>query len=170
MHRSSLGQTSTSAPGASPAPNSILYYLGLTAPETTSEGTYAGGNFDVDMFCNSEIGQALDPSYCAIPSAQQIQANQTAELATTAAPASVEQQAVNSGTAAVTAACTADPSDCAAQAAASLYPNAAAFFGPSLVASFMGVQPNGTVNMFAGFGLYGALILGGLLIAVVVKK
>lgn len=140
--------------GQTPAPTSFAYSLGISPPETSSEGTYAGGNLFFDIFCNSEIGTALDPSYCAIPSEQDIANEQAAELATTSAPASVQAAALAAGSAAVTSACTSDPADCSAQEAAALYPNASALLGPGTVASALGIQPDGSMSLFSGFAVY----------------
>jgi hypothetical protein len=142
-----LGQTSTSSP-------SFAYELGITAPSTSSEGTYAGGNLFLDAYCDSEIGQWLDPSYCAVPSTQAIAAEQAAELATTSAPASAQAAALSAGAASVASACTSDPADCAAQEAAAMYPSASAIFSPSLVAEALGIQADGTISLFSGFGIY----------------
>lgn len=149
-----LGQTS-----------GVAYALGLTAPEYDASGRYLGGNAAMDFYCNGILGQTLSPQTCAIPSLGQIQSTQTAELATTSAPPSVQQTAITAGNQAVASACTDDPSGCSAQAAASLYPELSAAIGPSLVASLFGVNPDGTQNIFGGWAIWAAAGLGLLLLS-----
>jgi hypothetical protein len=141
----------------------VAYALGLTAPEYDTNGRYLGGNAAMDFYCNGILGQTFSPQTCAIPSLAQIQSTQTAELATTSAPPNVQQEAITAGNLAVTAACSDDPSGCAAQAAASLYPQLSAAIGPALVASLFGINPDGSQNIFGGWGIW-ALAGVGLLV------
>ena len=164
FRRRGFGQVSDTLLALENAPASTLFGTSIYNPTT---GAYQGGNSLMDWYCNSWLGQATDPSTCAIPSLAQIQASQTQELAATSAPASVQQAAIAAGTASVTAACQANPADCIAQNAAALYPQASALFGPDTVGSIAGVQPDGSVNLFAGWGtwaLIGAAALAGLIV------
>jgi hypothetical protein len=147
-----------------PTTSGVEYALGLTPAEYNSSGQYIGGNAAMDFYCNSVLGQTLSPSTCAISSLTQIEASQAAELATTSAPAAAQQAALAAGNQAVSSACTDDPSDCSAQAAASLYPELSAMFGPSLVASLLGINPDGSQNLFGGWGIYAVVGIAALLI------
>jgi len=127
---------------------------GLSA-EYNSSGQYIGGSVFMDLYCNSFLGSS-DPT-CAIATPAQIQATQTAELATTSAPPAVQAAAIAAGNQLIAQDMAANPSDYVAQCVASMYPQLASTLGPSLVASLFGIQPDCSYNFFASWLAWGGI-------------
>jgi hypothetical protein len=167
-YRRGMGQSSSDLLlAAENLPSDAVFGTPVYDPTT---GEYQGGNFWDSWYCNSVLGQIFSPQTCAIPSTNQQASIEAAELSSTSAPPAVQAAAIAAGSQAVTAACTGDPSDCAAQNAAAQNPYLSSLFGPSVTASMLGMQANGTINPLSGWGIYA---LGGafaLIIATMLGK
>lgn len=139
----------------------VAYSSGFSEPQYNANGQYiAGTNEFMDFYCNSFLGQFTSPQTCGIPTTSQQAQMQATELAPTAAPADVQAAAVAAGSQSVAEACASDPTDCAAQNAAAASPILSSLIGPSNAASMLGIQPDGSTNLFSGWGLYAAIALG----------